>query len=307
VLTSTVTDIGALKASAYRVDFNAGTYSVRRLSDDAVVATSGSPNINLTATEGFNISFSGTMVNNGDSFLLQPVRSAAGNIGVAVADVSFIAAATPLRTRAPTANAGNGMISAGSVSNTTNVPLAGPITLTFDPNALGAGVPGFNVSGGPGGTLAYNPATEYNGKTFTFAAHGGFTFSVSGVPSTGDQFVIENNVGGVGDNRNALALAALQNNNTLINGTSGPTTSFRGAYAQLVANVGAGTHQAQLDSTAHQTLLTQAKEAVNNVSGVNLDEEAANLLRYQQAYQAAAQVINAASLVFDSLLAAVRR
>ena len=75
----------------------------------------------------------------------------------------------------------------------------------------------------------------------------------------------------------------------------------------MVSDVGARTHQAEIDNQSQQTLLTQAQEIWSNVSGVNLDEEAANLIKFQQAYQASAQVINAASLIFDTLLSAVRR
>jgi flagellar hook-associated protein 1 FlgK len=307
VFTSTVTDVGALKNSDYRIDYVGGTYTVRRVSDDTVVAVSGVPTIDLTATEGFSISVAGATINSGDSFLLKPVGNGAADFRLLINDTTFIAAAGPLRTSAPAANTGSGKISAGSVSNATNLPLAAPITLTYNPNALGAGVPGFTVAGGPGGTLAYNPATEFTGKEFTFAAYGGFTFTVSGVPANGDQFVIQNNTGATGDNRNALALAAFQTDDVLINGAGGPTASVLEAYSQLVSDVGARTHRAEIDNTAHQTLLAQAQEAWSNVAGVNLDEEAANLVRYQQAYQAAAQVVSAAQLMFDTLLGAVRR
>lgn len=307
VLTGVVTDVGALKASDYRLDYNAGTYTLNRVADNTVVGVSAVPTFNLTATEGFTVSAVGATVSDGDSFLLRFTAHAARDTGLLLTQSTQIAAAAPLRTRAANANAGNGAITPGNVSSTASLPLAAPITLTFDPNALGAGIPGFTVVGGPGGTLAYNPATEAAGKSFTFAGYGGFTFRVAGVPVNGDQFVVENNTGGFGDNRNALALAALQTNPTLINGASGPTASLLGAYAQMVSDVGARTQQADIDNQTQQTLLTQAQEDWSNVAGVNLDEEAANLIKFQQAYQASAQVINAASLIFDTLLSAVRR
>lgn len=305
--TGDVTDAGALQASDYRLDYLAGTYTVTRMSDNTVVGASAVPTFNLTATDGFSISSVGSTINDGDSFLLRFTANAARDSGLQVTQSTQIAAAAALRSRSVITNTGNGAISQGELSNTTNIPLAAPITLTFNPNALGAGVPGFDVVGGPGGTLAYDPATESSGKSFNFALYGGYTFNISGIPASGDQFVIQSNVGGGGDNRNALALAALQTNRTLINGASGPTASLLGAYAQMVSDVGARTHQASIDSQAQQTLLTQAEEVWSNVSGVNLDEEAANLIKYQQAYQASAQVINAASLIFDTLLGAVRR
>ena len=106
-----------------------------------------------------------------------------------------------------------------------------------------------------------------------------------------------------GDNSNALLLANLQVAQTMENGT----TSFQGAYGQLVAELGTQTRSAQISADAQAALLAQAQESRDAVSGVNLDEEAANLLRFQQAYQAIAQVISVADSTFQTLLSAVRR
>ena len=169
--------------------------------------------------------------------------------------------------------------------------------------------PGFRVTGGPGGTIAYDPVTESGGKTFTFPAYGGVSFSFSGIPSEGDQFIIENNINGEGDNRNALAMAGIQQQNTLLGETSGvaETVTIQEAYAMLVSDVGAKTRQAEINSKASEGLLQRHQTTLSSVSGVNLDEEAANLIRYQQAYQASAQVIAIASSLFDTLIGAVRR
>ncbi len=307
VFTGTVTDAGAIKSSDYRISYNAGTYTVTRVSDNTVLASNGTGTFDLTATEGFTIAAAGTSISDGDNFLLKFTSGAAGAIGVEITQTSQIAAAGPLRAGAVLTNTGSGAITQGSIATTTGLPLAGTITLTFDPNALGAGVPGFVVTGGPGGTLAYNPATESSGKTFTFAGVGGYTFSVSGIPATGDQFTIQANSGGSGDNRNALALANLQTKYTMLNGAAGPTASIYGVYSQIVSDVGSRTKQAEIDSVAQNTLLTQAQDAWSNKSGVNLDEEAANLVKYQQMYQASSQLIVAAQTVFESLLSAVRR
>ncbi|MCG5513566.1 flagellar hook-associated protein FlgK [Ectothiorhodospira shaposhnikovii] len=109
--------------------------------------------------------------------------------------------------------------------------------------------------------------------------------------------------GGVGDNRNALALAKVQTTNFL----NGGTTSLEGAYDGLVGRIGTRTRQAEVASLAQERLLADAKAQRESVSGVNLDEEAANLLRYQQAYQASAQIIAITNTLFDTLIGAVRR
>ncbi|MDH4134915.1 MAG: flagellar hook-associated protein FlgK, partial [Gammaproteobacteria bacterium] len=135
------------------------------------------------------------------------------------------------------------------------------------------------------------------------AAFGGVTFRITGVPQAGDSFTIDNNVGGAGDNRNALALAGLQDQTLLAGGTA----TYETAYGQLVADVGLKTHSADIHRGAQQALFNQVVSQRESVSGVNLDEEAANMMRYQQAYQAAAQMISAANTTFQTLLDAVRR
>ena len=107
------------------------------------------------------------------------------------------------------------------------------------------------------------------------------------------------NAGGQGNNVNALLLADLQNAGTLNNGS----VSYESAFAQIVSAVGNKTNELIVTGSAHEALLTQTTAAQQSQSGVNLDEEAANLLRYQQAYQAAGKVMQIASSLFDTLLA----
>ena len=106
-----------------------------------------------------------------------------------------------------------------------------------------------------------------------------------------------------GDNRNALALAALENKQIM----QGGVATIQDSYGQVVSSVGTLTHAAKVNSTAQEVLLTNVKETMQSISGVNLDEEAANLIKFQQAYQAAAQIIAVSSTLFDTLIASVRR
>jgi len=131
----------------------------------------------------------------------------------------------------------------------------------------------------------------------------GYRLRITGNPAAGDEFNVTYNTGGAADNRNALLLAGMQTQ-TLMNGGQ---ASFNDAYGQLVADVGTRTHYAASNADVQYQLLQQAESAKSTVSGVNLDEEAANLVRFQQAYSAAAQVIATANTLFDSLLGAVRR
>jgi len=120
-----------------------------------------------------------------------------------------------------------------------------------------------------------------------------------GIDSAGNSYVINGPM--PGDNRNGLALAALENNLGMLGGTA----SYQDAYGLVVSEVGVLTSAAKVATAAQETLLNNAKESWGNVSGVNLDEEAANLIKFQQSYQAAAQMITVSSTLFDSLLGAI--
>lgn len=250
--------------------------------------------------DGVTITPSGA-ANTGDRFLINTATSAARDFEVAFTRPEAIAAAAPLRSEVTGSNLGTGQIELQPLADVSALPLASDAVFTFDPDALGVGVPGFVVSGGlTGGPLAYNPATDSDGVTFTLS---GVSVELSGVPQDGDSLRLVNNTGGVGDNRNALAMAQLQTNDVL----RGSTASFSDVYGGLVAEIGVSAQRAQNSADSETVLLNEAKAAKESVSGVNLDEEAANLLRFQQAYQAAAQVITVADQMFQTLLSATRR
>ncbi|MEZ5569415.1 MAG: flagellar hook-associated protein FlgK [Halioglobus sp.] len=292
-ITAAISDAGALTGADYRLQFDGAQWTLTNLSSGAAQSGPGPFNV-----DGLEINVAGAPAA-GDTFVIQPTGQNAALFGLALSDPRSIAAASPLRSGSDPANAGSAAISGLAVNDATGLPLGGPVTLTFNPNALGAGQPGFDVAGIAGGPLAYNPLTE-SGKNFNL---GGFEFAVSGAPNAGDTLNIVNNVNGTGDNRNALALAGLQTSNTLLGGTA----SFQNAYGGMVADIAVQTRQAETGSRTENVLLQQAVASRESVSGVNLDEEAAHLIRYQQAYQAAAQMIAVADQLFQTLLTATRR
>ena len=170
-------------------------------------------------------------------------------------------------------------------------------------NSLFTGAPSATGAGGSY-THAYTSgqpitlsglAATYNPPDNDFGA----TFTVTGTPASGDKFTIERNANGVSDNRNGVLLAALQTQNTM----SGGTATYQSAYSQIVAEVGNKSRQVEITGQAQQSLYERAQATRDQLSGVNLDEEAANLLRYQQAYQAAARMLDIASGLFDEILA----
>ncbi len=302
-----ITDSRLLTNSDYRLDYDGASYSLTRLNDGTVFsnATMGGLSTAVQATEGFSITSS---IASGESFMIRPTYAAASNIQVSVNNVLDIALAGPVVSRAITdtsggaVNSGTGEISLPAISNVSNIPLAGDISLTYDAaNGDGAGGPGFAIVGGPGGNIAYDPATDFGGKTYTFAGFGDMSFILSGQPDNGDAFVISNNNAPYDDNRNGLLMSALQTAKTIENSS----TDFQSAYGIIVSDVGTKTHSAEVDLKAQQSLSEQAKAERESYSGVNLDEEAADLLKFQQAYQASARVISIADEMFKTLINSV--
>jgi flagellar hook-associated protein 1 FlgK len=139
----------------------------------------------------------------------------------------------------------------------------------------------------------------------------GFDFNIDGTAATGDVFTIEFNTGGFDDNRNGLELAKLPSQelvrqNVVTTATADNLKTFNEAYAGLVTDIGVIANQAKTNGAAFEALAEQSEAWFESMSGVNLDEEAANLLRFQQAYSASAQIITTARTVFDTLLSATR-
>lgn len=304
-VTAAIVDSNALTNSDYSLVYNGGTsYTLTRLSDSQTTAidTGGTSPYTTAAVDGFTVTITAGATA-GDEYIIRPTINGARDIGTLVSDPRKIAAAGPLRASEAVdgnglpVNTGSSAITQVTVGSTTGIPLASNITLTFD-----AGSNQFTISAPPGGTLAYNPATESGGKQFTIAAAGNATFTISGTPADGDQFVIENNTNANGDNRNALSLSELQSQPMLLNSTS----TYQDTYGQMVTEVGTQARQAEISSLAIGALLDQAMEARESLSGVNLDEEAANMLKFQQAYQAAAQMVSTADRLFQELLNAFR-
>jgi len=283
VLTATLANVGQLTASDYSVTFTGGAYLVTRLSDDTQLPFATLPQ----TVDGVAIALASGTPANGDSFLIQPTRYAARDARVTIADTSLVAAAAPVRTAGALANLGTGKISAGVVSSVANLPLPGNVTFTYAQASNQFTVAGAAPAAGPF-TYTAGSAISFNGLTVSF----------TGAPADGDTFTIVNNTAAVADNRNALLLGQLQTVPTVANGTA----SYQSAYSQLVSNVGNDTHEVQVQSTAQDSLVKQTREAQQSFSGVNLDEEAANLLRYQQAYQASGKVLQIASTLFDTVL-----
>jgi flagellar hook-associated protein 1 FlgK len=287
-VTGNTTDLGGLTTSDYYLSYDGSQWSMTDTQSGVAtpLTASGSGPVTLTGA-GLTLTVSGA-AQKGDFFLVQPTRLAISGLGLTTRDPSRIAAAAPLVTGAAASNTGTGSIDAGQVSSMA-AWTRGNYTLAFTSPST------YTITGSNGQTTSGN---YVSGQAISF---NGMSVTISGAPATGDQFTINDNSAGKGDGRNALKIAAFLTNPVLAGGTQ----SLAGAYGAFVGTVGLQTSQAQNGAAAQQSAMTSAQAAQQSVSGVNLDEEAANLLRFQQAYQAAAQIIKVSDSLFQTLIQSI--
>lgn len=292
VLTATITSTTALTGEDYSVRFDGTNYNVINTATGATLQSYTAAQL----TAGQTVSGTGLTLQltagsiadvSGDAFLVRPTVDGASGIALSSTDPGKIAAALPIRSGAALANLGNATISAPSVNGLPlNANLQAAITITFT-NATTYTVAG---TGAPVGALAYTPGADI--------VINGWTVQINGTPAANDSFSVGSNTNATTDGGNILLMAALQTANTMVNDTA----SYQGAYGQLISQVGTQTRELGVTSRAQESMLSQVTAAQQSASGVNLDEEAANLLKYQQAYQAAAKAMQISQAMFDSLL-----
>ncbi|WP_041523350.1 flagellar hook-associated protein FlgK [Gilvimarinus agarilyticus] len=296
-----VTDAGELMASDYQVDIVAGQVNITRLDDGEVTSFAGAPPQSLTL-DGITFDITGAA---GDSFRLDTNLAVnASSISVNELTPRDLALASPVRTEASAGNAGSGVISAGNVirglgPDTPNVgPLAGaPVTIEF----VAADEYRFIDSAGnelqPGVTHSYTPGTTIYPEFAAIPGAESYEINIQGNPAPGDSFTISFNDNAANDNRTALKMAGLETAITMAGGLS-----LSDAYGQMVEQVGAKANLARMNTDAARGVLEQTQSLRDSISGVNLDEEAAKLIKFEQAYNANSQVISIARDIFDTLL-----
>lgn len=285
--TATISDLGAFTGSDYVLEFDGGSYSLTRADTGQSIALNGSGTAaDPFIADGISIEVGGAPAA-GDRILIRTGHDAAGSISNLISDPRSIALAAPTRAQASVGNVGDATISSATVVDSADPSLLDPAVIEF------TGPASYTINGA--GNFAYvdGDPIVINGTSVT----------INGAPAVGDQFTIEANFGASGDNSNALLLTDVQSAGIL----DGGAISIGESYGQLVASVGSTAHQIQAGLDAQDVVYANAEDAVLSHSAVNLDEEAANLIRFQQAYQAAAQVVNVTKTLFDSLLAATGR
>ncbi|VWD63122.1 flagellar hook protein FlgK [Burkholderia lata] len=278
--------------SDYTLSYDGTNYTLTDRASGAVVDQKQGPM--PVSLGGLNFSTTaGTQMQPGDKFTVQPTRGALNGFGLATSNGSAIAAAAPFVPSATTTNTGNGTI--GGLSVTSATAAANPHNYTITMGVDTSGNPTYTVTDKTANTTT-GPQPYQSGSPITLTA--GVTVTVSGTPAAGDTFTVAPNTGGTNDGSNALALSKLVSAKSL----GGGTTTLTGAYANYVNNIGNTTSQLKSSSAAQTSLIGQITEAQQSVSGVNQNEEAANLMQYQQLYQANAKVIQTASTLFQTVL-----
>ena len=305
----------------YTLFMQGGNYQLVDQETNVIVATFAPPagvpaNVAIAGT-GISIDFLSGAGANGDSFNIQPVRNFSRNFGVVISNAEQIATASPIRSERAASNIGSGIIQGVSVSDTSTTQFTGvpgdlnpPISIVFDspPGVAGefsifdisAGVPVL-IAGGISGYVANQDNDMLALAGAPFNAYG-YEIKMAGDPQPGDSFDFTFNNNGAGNNENVALLGELQQLAVLDNGKS----NFQQAFSRIIARVGINTQTAQIQSDAAEGILFQSKNRRESLSGVNLDEEAANLIKFQQAYEASAQIINVARTLFQTILDSVR-
>ncbi|WP_126286562.1 flagellar hook-associated protein FlgK [Burkholderia stagnalis] len=275
----------------YALSYDGTNYTLTDRASGSVVGTSTTMPGSIG---GLNFSFASGSMNAGDKFTVLPTRGALGGFGLTTSNGSAIAAASPYVSSAATTNLGTGTIGAPSVTNASAVTTTNPYTITIGTNAAGALT--YTITNPSATPPTTAPVSYTAGTPITLAP--GLTVTMSGTPASGDTFAVKPNTGGTSDGSNALALSQLVSAKQL----GGGTTTLTGAYANYVNGIGNTASQLKSSSAAQTALVGQITKAQQGVSGVNQNEEAANLMQYQQLYQANAKVIQTASTLFQTVL-----
>lgn len=275
----------------------------------------------------------------GDTFLVRPTRLAGVEIDLAISRPEQIAMAAPVSVENPISNIGNGEIRLTEIedTNTDNTTLNetafatgntldadAPVTVSYTLTGeyevqdstgavIGTVASGQNIMEQLRQAGTWGHALNADGE-YVSGSHGedypGYEISVDGSPEPGDVFNVSYNTNGFDNNFNGIQLAELQSSNTMrrniASSGNGETLTFAEAYSNIIGFVGDTANRANIELTTTTSLLSQSEQRVADMSGVNLDEEAADLVRFEQAYNAAARIITVAQTTFDSILQAVR-
>ena len=310
----------------FYIEFTSATdynvYTVARDNAERVPILTGQTATELNLSKyGITITFDGTAKAKGDYFFIQPTLAAAFDIKPAITSESQLALASALKAEVDPSNFGKATAVISNIYNTSSIDTTSTGELVrkartpasviidnngdyevFDSDRNSLGVAdkscnGVNILANlqKGGSPVYDPIETL-----------GYDITVNGKVFAGDKFNIEVNSNGIGDNSNGLAMCEMQTADLVASGTSnGVKQTFVERYSLLTSEFGTVVNNASANATASEAKLAQSVAQYENITGVSLDEEAANLVKFQQYYQAAARIISASQTVFDALISAV--
>ena len=282
-----IANVGALDGVPLEFRFDGANWTARRGDNGAPVALAGLGTVaSPFVVNGIEVVVSGAAAAN-DRFLIEPTSNAARDIALAINDPNRIAAASRIRPSADLTNLGQGRVVSLAVLDPTNAALTTPATVQFLTPTT------FSLNGGP--AQAYTPGANIDAN--------GWRLVLDGVPRPGDTFRVGANVSNSSDNTNMRAWAQLDDSRVL----GGGANSLNDAIVAQTTRIGSAARETSFSLDSQKAIDEALVQQRESLSGVNLDEEAADLLRFQQAYQAAAQVISIADNIFQTFLAAVRR
>ncbi|MFI7857185.1 flagellar hook-associated protein FlgK [Pseudomonas promysalinigenes] len=322
----TIKDTGKLTTSDYQVTFTSDKqYTVRKLPDGTDMGSYSLDDDPAPVIDGFSLALNGGALSAGDSFKITPTRNAAAGIDTVLTDPKRLALAAPLTATSGSGNRGTGVITQPTLTSEldiydsaqrsqlqTGLKYSTPVKLVFgDDSTSPQAYTMYDAKGNSIGSGTIIPGQDnklqlsvpmVDGDGNSLGSNFTFEMSVSGAPKDGDSYTVALTGAGSADNRNSQSVIDLQTKSTVEVGANGKGISFTDAYAKLVSNVGGKAGQAQMDSDATTALQKSAKDARDNLSGVSIDEETGNLIKFQQYYTASSQIIKAAQETFATLI-----
>jgi len=297
-LNLTVVDARYLQASDYSLVADAdnpGQYIVTRLSDGQVNTL-----VDGDTFDGLQLNITNS-IDNADKFLLRPVGNAASQMMRVLDKPSGIAAASPFTAVTQAANTGTASVESLTIKESADIGLppsnGDAISIVFT-SATGD----FELQSPPGSAI--DTGTWQAGKPIVY---NGFELKLNGVPQMGDAITIEQTAYPMSNNGNALAILALRDADLvgrehLASGAETPGNTITNAYSQVIGQIGVSVQSAKTTANISSSLAQNANDLLVSKQGVNLDEEAARLIQYQQSYQASAKILQIAQRVFDTML-----
>ncbi|PHQ91785.1 MAG: flagellar hook-associated protein FlgK [Idiomarina sp.] len=283
---------------------------------DTVTVTQASPGTVDIVELGVSLDLSGA-ANTGDQFLAKPAEGAAAEISLAIRRPEDIALANPIRVKDGLDNQGAAAIEISSINtpddyyDTANNTLLGSAPARIEITGQTGNAYDLDVFDKDGNLInSITGTTDLNGILGQAGlADPDYEVDINGEPAVGDEYIIEYNTNGFDDNSNGQSMADLQRQQ-LVRRSGGeeaePTMTFNESYGRLVSDVGSRVSQNRVLRDSAEAIKSQTEALYESQSGVNLEEEAANLIQYQQAYTASARIITTSQTIFDTLLTSLR-